>query len=155
MELYHLNPMFHQGLAAPDRWRLLFGLATILMDYSDGLDLEAHLLALPGNLPALSLWQVCEALVCIDFSLDGVGWAEELQSPLPLAIAQLEACDATLSAAETMDQLDQLISAALLFIDGCDDHPLSPAVYTGCRQGLLWRVWTGLQARLTGYARTA
>ena len=106
-------------------------------------------------MPALSLWQVCEALVCIDFSLDGVGWAEELQSPLPLAIAQLEACDATLSAAETMDQLDHLISAALLFIDGCDDHPLSPAVYTGYRQGLLWRVWTGLQARLTGYAGTA
>lgn len=125
------------------------------MDYSDGLDLEAHFLPLPGNLPALSFWQICEALVCIDFSLDGVGWAEELQSPRPLAIAQLEACDATLSASETMDRLDQLLSEALLFIDVCDDHPLSPAVYTGCRQGLLWRVWTGLQARLTGYARTA
>lgn len=125
------------------------------MDYSDGLDLEARFLPLPGNLPALSFWQVCETLVCIDFSLDGVGWAEELQSPLPLAIAQLEACDATLSAAETMDQLEQLISAALLFIDGCSDHPLSVADNASSRQGLLRRAWAGLKTLLPGHAKTA
>lgn len=110
---------------------------------------------LPGNLPALSFWQICEALVCIDFSLDGVGWAEELQSPRPLAIAQLEACDATLSASETMDRLDQLLSEALLFIDGCDDQPLSVGDHASSRQGLLRLVWTGLKTRLPGHAKTA
>ncbi|MCH9715418.1 MAG: hypothetical protein K0U63_12930, partial [Cyanobacteria bacterium] len=54
-------------------------------------------------------------LSALTLRLTGVGWAEELQSPLPLAIAQLEACAASLSAAETMDRLDQLISAAPAF----------------------------------------
>lgn len=153
LELYHFNPTFYEELPAPDRWRLLFGLAISLLDYSNSLNLETHFLPLPGNLEALSLWQVCDALVCIDFQLDGLDWAEELQSPLPLSIAQLEACEATLSAPETMDQLNRLISEALVFMDDCDDYPLTVTEATHSNQGLLWRVWTGLRACLPGHAK--
>jgi hypothetical protein len=146
LELYHCEPAFYRQIDAPDRWRLLFGLAISLLDYGNALELDNHFLALPGNLPSLSLWQICDGLVCIDFQLDGLDWSEELQLSKPLSLAQVEACDAVLISPETQDELNTLIAEALHFIEGCDDF-LAPALdQVPQRLGWLqriWRAWRG------------
>lgn len=77
--LLEAEPDFYQRIAAPDRWRLLFALGISLLDYAEGLDLEAHVLPLPGGLPSVNLWQICDALACVDFKLNQLDWTEELQ----------------------------------------------------------------------------
>jgi hypothetical protein len=74
--MFRRDPDFYKRLAAPDRWRLLFGLGISLLDYSKRPDLEIHFLELPGEIPALHFRQICEALACVDFRLDGINWAE-------------------------------------------------------------------------------
>jgi hypothetical protein len=147
LELYRCDPEFYQQLDAPDRWRLLFGLAISLLDYADRLDLEAHLMALPGDLPSLSLWQICDGLICIDFQLDGLDWSEELQLTAPLSLAQVEACDAVLSSLETQEKLNTLIAEALRFIEGCDDFPAPALGQIPRRQGWLQRTWRTLRGK--------
>lgn len=140
-ELMQNDPLFYTRLAADDRWRLLFGLGISLLDFSDGIDLNAHFLPLPGGLPSLSLWQISDSLVCVDFQLDGLDWSEELEVQSPLTIAQLDSCAALLSAPETLERLDSLIAEGLLFIETCDEFPLEPSECPGRPQGLLRRLW--------------
>jgi hypothetical protein len=141
-ELMQVDRQFYKRLAAEDHWRLVFGLGISLLDFSGALDLNAHLLPLPGGLPSLSLWQICDSLVCVDFQLNGLDWSEELDRQTPLTIAQLDACTALLSAPETMERLDSLIAEGLSFIEICEEHPAKPSEPTGRpAQGWLKRFW--------------
>jgi hypothetical protein len=144
-ELMQVDRFFYKRLAADERWRLLFGIGISLLDFSDGIDLNAHLLPLPGGLPSLSLWQICDSLVCVDFQLDGLDWSEELEMQSPLTIAQLDACAALLSTPETMDRLDSLIAEGLSFIETSDEFPLKPSEHPGRPQSLLKRLWASLR----------
>lgn len=140
-ELLQVDRFFYKRLAADDRWRLLFGLGISLLDFADGIDLNAHFLPLPGDLPSLGLWQICDSLVCVDFQLDDLDWSEELDVQRPLTIAQLDACTAMLSAPETIEYLDSLIAEGLSFIESCDEYPLKPSESSTRPQGWLQRLW--------------
>jgi hypothetical protein len=144
LELIQADRLFYKRFAADDRWRLLFGLGISLLDFSDGIDLDAHYLPLPGGLPSLSLWQICDSLVCVDFQLDGLDWAEELQLIQPLSNALLDACTATLSAPETIERLDNLIREGLIFIDNCDEYPLKACGCGATTQSWLKCIWRSL-----------
>ena len=153
--LYRQDRDFHRQLGAADCWRLLYGLAITLLDYGGRLDLEAHELALPGDLPAITLWQICDGLVCTDFQLDHLDWSEELPLHRPLSLAQIEACHAALRSRQTLDQLNTLIAAALRFIDSCPDV-LAPAAAQPRRpQGWLQRLWRVLSGDALSHAETA
>lgn len=143
-QLIQNDRTFYKQLPADDRWRLVYGLTISLLDFADGIDLNAHLLTLPGGLPSLTLWQICDSLVCADFQLDGLDWAEELQLAESLSNAQLDACTATLSAPETIERLDNLIREGMIFIENCDEYPLKPYEGGASTQGWLNRIWRSL-----------
>lgn len=144
-QLIQLDRFFYHQLAAEDRWRLLFGLTISLLDFSDGIDLNTHFLPLPGGFPSLSLWQLCDSLVCVDFQLDSLDWAEELDLKHPLTIAELDTCAAVLSAPETLERLDSLIAEGLSLIETCDEFPLKPSESAVRPQGWLRKLWTSLR----------
>ena len=144
LNLYSQDPVFCRLLSVEDRWRLLYGLAISLLDYSEVLDLTVITLPFPGELQSLSLWQICDALTCADFRLDWLDWVEEHQSS-QLSIAQLEACDAVLRCNETQEMLQQLIEQALGFISGCDDYLLTADERPLPRAGLMRRLWRAVR----------
>lgn len=144
-QLIQLDRYFYHQLAAEDRWRLLFGLTISLLDFSDGIDLNTHFLPLPGGFPSLSLWQLCDSLVCVDFQLDDLDWADEMDLKHPLTIAELDACAAVLSAPETLERLDSLIAEGLSFIETCDEFPLKPSESVSRPQSWLGKLWSLLR----------
>jgi hypothetical protein len=144
LNLYSQDPVFCRLLSVEDQWRLLYGLAISLLDYSEVLDLTVITLPFPGQLQSLSLWQICDALTCADFRLDWLDWVEEHQCS-QLSIAQLEACDAVLRCNETQETLQQLIEQALGFISGCDDYLLTADEGPLPRAGLMRRLWRAVR----------
>lgn len=143
-ELMQKDPGFYKPWVAEERWRLLAGLAISLLDDAEVMDLNSETLTLPGGLPGVSLWQLCDSLVCNDFALHGLDWHEELELQRSLSPAELEACTAVLSSPETLARLDGLIATGLGFIEQSDEYPVQDCNTPIVAQGLLWRLWRRL-----------
>jgi hypothetical protein len=143
-QLMQKDPGFYKPWDADERWRLIYGLAISLLDYAELMDLSSETLLLPGGLPSVSLWQLCDSLVCVDFALDGLDWCDELELQRSMRLAELEACTAVLSSPETLARLDVLIAKGLGFIEQCEEYPTQPCDTPIVPNGLLWRLWRRL-----------
>ena len=144
-QLMQMDPGFYKPWAAEERWRLLVGLAISLLDYAEVMDLSSETLSLPGGLPSVSLWQLCNSLVCADFALNDLDWHQELELQRSLSPAELEACTAVLSSSETLARIDALIATGLGFIEQSDEYPVQDCNTLIVPQGLLWRLWRRLR----------
>lgn len=142
--LMQKNSGFYKLWAAEERWRLLYGLAISLLDDAEVMDLSSETLSLPGGLPGVSLWQLCDSLVCADFALNDLDWHQELELQRSLSPAELDACTAVLSSSETLARIDALIAKGLGFIEQCDEYPIQLDETPIVHQGLLWSVWRHL-----------
>ena len=144
-EAIRIHPQIYRTWAPQDRWRLLYGLDTSLLDYSGILDLSAIHLDLPSGLGGISYRRIAQALQEVDFELDKLDWSEELPGVQSMAPTEPGSCHAALCSDQANTTVCELIDCGIAFINSSDDYPVldKPVEQKTLAQALM-----GLIARL-------
>jgi hypothetical protein len=141
----HINPQFYREWPLQERWRLLYGLDTSLLDYSGVLDLSAVNLILPFKYGDISYRHLAQALQEVDFELDLLDWDEELRGVQTMTTHQLGGCHEALRSDQASATVNELIDCGIAFISRSDDYPILDELVG---QKTLAQVVMGLTARL-------
>lgn len=122
--LYEADHRFYLALDHRQRWRLLYGLQMVLLDYTSAtfnpMDLERVELLLPVGTQStrISLQQLLQALDVADFFPERLDWADELA--MALDPQDLQACHAALISHQADALLHQALDTGLAFLSTCD-----------------------------------
>ena len=151
--LYEADHHFYLALDHAQRWRLLYGLQMVLLDYTSAtfnpMDLKRLELLLPMGLrpKRISLHQLLQALDVANFAPERLDWEDELA--IALTPEDLQACEAALTSPQADALLHQALDAGLAFLSTCDLECECDDATTRPRAGLLARLISTL-----GVART-
>lgn len=146
--LYAADHRFYVALDHEQRWRLLYGLQMVLLDYTSAtfnpMDLARLELLLPmGSRPKrISLHQLLQALDVADFAPERLDWEDELA--MVLTPQDLQACEAALTSPQADALLHQALDTGLAFLSTCDLEGECGDATTRPRAGLLARLISAL-----------
>jgi len=117
-----MDQSFYKVLPIDLRWKLLYGIWSVLLDFSQP-DLDEWA---PGQqaisfLPAsfsMSLEQLLQALCCADFRISRISWSEEFGRDL--SDLEDQACDCSFDSVEAIDFVNSLVESGLSLLLACD-----------------------------------
>ncbi|AKN59981.1 hypothetical protein WB44_01260 [Synechococcus sp. WH 8020] len=121
-ELVRCDPDFYSELDQTLRWRLLYGLWVVLLDFQDAEQSpwqpeNLEIPETPGN-QTLNLAHVLQALGAAELDLEMIDWTEEVSDLL--SSRQQEEFDAALHSKACTELVEQQIKAGLDRILACD-----------------------------------